>query len=249
MVWALYRARLPSMPSGVVSSHQGGVVFPSQASANSGPVSLGLQSSVLMLNAHYMALRVISARRAFSLLFKHDRQDQPVAEIVHVENGQYVSYNFADWAELSRYQREFEPAEHDWVRTVHFDLAVPRIIRVLTYNRIPRQQVKFNRRNIYARDRSRCQYCGGKFSTADLSLDHVVPRSQGGEATWENLVCCCLRCNVKKGGRTPAQAGMRLISYPTKPARSPVVSIKLTEDRYRSWKQFLDHAYWNVELT
>lgn len=202
-----------------------------------------------MLNAHYMALRVISARRAFSLLFKEDQAARPIAEIVHVEDGRYISYNFNDWAELSRFRREFEPAEHDWVRTVHFDIAVPRIIRVLTYSRVPKQQVKFNRRNIYARDRNRCQYCGRRFATADLSLDHVIPRSQGGATTWENLVCCCLKCNVKKGGRTPQQANLRLISVPTRPTRSPVISVKLSEDRYRSWRQFLDHAYWNVELT
>jgi len=202
-----------------------------------------------MLNAHYMALRIVSAKRAFSLLFKEDAHAQPIAEIVHVEDGRYASYNFADWAELSRFNREFEPAKHEWIKTVRFDIAVPRIIRVLTYGRIPKQDVKFNRRNIYARDRSSCQYCGKKFSTSDLSLDHVVPRSQGGPTTWENLVCCCLKCNVKKGGRTPAQAHMRLISKPAKPARSPVVSVKLSEDKYRSWKQFLDHAYWNVELS
>jgi 5-methylcytosine-specific restriction endonuclease McrA len=208
----------------------------------------GLSASVLMLNAHYMALRVVSARRAFSLLFKEDENSHPIAEVVHVDNGKYVSYSFEDWAELSRFRKEFEPAEHDWIRTVRFDIAVPRIIRVLTYNRIPRQEVKFNRRNIYARDDNKCQYCGKKFATADLSLDHVIPRSQGGQTTWDNLVCCCLRCNVKKGGRTPAQAGMHLITKPVKPARSPVLSIKLSEAKYHSWRQFLDHAYWNVEL-
>ena len=201
-----------------------------------------------MLNAHYMALRVVSVKRAFSLLFKQDARANPVAEVVHVEDGRYVSYNFEDWAELSRFRREFEPAQHDWVRTVRFDIAVPRIIRVLTYNRIPKQGVKFNRRNIYARDRNHCQYCGKKFSTQELSLDHVIPRSHGGITTWENLVCCCLNCNVRKGGRTPAEAHMKLVTKPIKPTRSPVISVKLADARYRSWKQFLDHAYWNVEL-
>ncbi|NOX57718.1 MAG: HNH endonuclease [Planctomycetes bacterium] len=202
-----------------------------------------------MLNAHYMALRVISAKRAFSLLFKQDHRDEQVAEIVHVEDGRYVSYDFDDWAELSRFRKEFEPADHDWVRTVRFDIAVPRIIRVLRYNRVPRQTVKFNRRNIYARDRSKCQYCGKKFNTAELSLDHVVPRSQDGESSWTNIVCCCLKCNVKKGGRTPEQAHMKLITVPVKPRQSPVVNIKLSQAKYHSWKHFLDHAYWNVELT
>ncbi len=202
-----------------------------------------------MLNAHYMALRIVSARRAFSLLFKEDREAQPIAEIVHVEDGRYISYNFEGWAELSRFRREFHAADHDWIRTVRFDIMVPRIIRVLTYSKIPKQQVKFNRRNIYARDRNRCQYCGRKFPTSELSIDHVVPRSQGGQASWENVVCACVKCNVKKGGRTPHQANMTLITKPIRPSRSPVLSIKLSDAKYRSWKQFLDHAYWNVELS
>jgi 5-methylcytosine-specific restriction endonuclease McrA len=195
-----------------------------------------------------VALRVISARRAISLLFKRRRDDAPAAEIVHVEDDRYVSYNFEDWCELSEFQREFEPAKFDWIRGVRFDLAVPRIIRVLDYNRVPRQPVKLNRRNIFARDKNMCQYCGRKFSTSELSLDHVIPRSQNGPNTWENIVCCCLKCNVRKGGRTPSRAGMKLINKPVKPARSPVVSIKLSDHKYRSWQHFLDQAYWNVEL-
>jgi 5-methylcytosine-specific restriction endonuclease McrA len=202
-----------------------------------------------MLNAHYLALRVVSVRRAFAMLFKSDDFDRPIAEIVDVEDGRYVSYNFDDWAEVSRFRREFEPARHDWIRTVRFDIAVPRIIRVLSYSKLPRQEVKFNRRNIFARDQNRCQYCGRKFPTSELSLDHVLPRSQGGKTTWSNIVCCCLKCNVKKGGRTPAQAGIKLVAKPAKPTRSPVLSIKLSDSKYRSWKQFLDNAYWNVELT
>ena len=155
------------------------------------PARSALGSSLLMLNAHYMALRIVSARRAFSLLCKRTVQDEPVAEIVDVEDGQYISYNFDDWAEVSLFKKEFAPDAHEWIKTVRLDIAVPRIIRILTYSRVPKQQVKLNRRNIYARDRNRCQYCGKKFPTAELSLDHVVPRSQDGQTSWENLVCCC----------------------------------------------------------
>lgn len=203
----------------------------------------------MLLNAHYMALRVVSVRRAFMLLFKQDLAHHPVAEIVHVEDGRYVSYNFEDWAALSAFRREFEPAEHDWIRTVRFDIAVPRIIRVLTYARLPQRDIKLNRRNIFARDANICQYCGKRFSTSELSLDHVIPRSRGGNSSWENLVCSCIKCNVRKGGRTPAEAHIRLVKPAVKPRRNPVVSIKLSDRRYASWKQFLDHAYWDVELT
>lgn len=201
-----------------------------------------LDHNVLVLNKHFAAVRVVSARRAFVLLFKR------IAEIVSVEDEQYVSHDFDSWCELSQLKARYERERHDWVRCVKFDIAVPRIIRLLFYDRLPRQPVKFNRRNIFARDRNRCQYCGRRFPTHELSLDHVVPRSRGGEANWSNIVCCCVRCNVMKGGRTPDEAGMRLIAEPVKPKRSPVVTLRLTSEKYASWRQFLDNAYWNVEL-
>jgi len=201
-----------------------------------------LNSNVLVLNKHYMALRVITVRRAFCLLFRN------LAQVISVEDGQYQTYDFESWAELSQLKLQFEPSAHEWLRTVHLDIAVPRIIRLLFYDKLPRQEVKFNRRNIFARDRNRCQYCGKRFPMAELSLDHVVPRSQGGKSTWDNVVCSCLRCNVRKGGRTPEQAHMTLTSKPIRPKRSPAISLKLTSERYASWKEFLDQAYWSVEL-
>ena len=202
----------------------------------------GLDCSVLVLNKHYMAIRVVGAKRAFSLLCRD------LAEVVSYEQGTYANYDFKSWCEVSQCRREFEPNGHDWVATVNFDIAVPRIIRLLFYDRLPRSEVKFNRRNIFARDCNCCQYCGKRFPTTELSLDHVVPRSAGGGATWENIVCACMRCNVKKGGRTPKQAHMALIQKPVKPRRNPLIHVHLGYDRYRSWKQFLDHAYWSVEL-
>ena len=210
--------------------------------------SPALSANVLVLNRFYQAVRVVNVRRAFSLLFRD------LAEVIHIEADPATGQNrwqnlaFTEWAELSELKRAFEPDQYDWIHTVRFQIAVPRIIRLLGYDKLPRQDVKFNRRNIYARDSSRCQYCGKKFSTTELSLDHVVPRSQGGKASWDNIVCCCIKCNVKKGGRTPEQAHMHLITRPVKPKRSPVINIRLADERYRSWKQFLDNAYWTVEL-
>ena len=203
----------------------------------------GLESRVLVLNKHYMAVRIIGARRAFSLLCRE------LAEVVCCEDGTYANYDFHSWQQVSTAKHLFAAQTHDWVSTVHFDIAVPRIIRLLFYDRLPCQSVKFNRRNIFARDGNRCQYCGRKYATSELSLDHIVPRTLGGKSTWTNIVCACTGCNVKKGGRTPAQAKMKLIQQPEKPKRNPVIGVHLSTDRYRSWKQFLDHAYWSVELT
>jgi 5-methylcytosine-specific restriction endonuclease McrA len=206
-------------------------------------LSTALDSSVLVLNKLFMAVHVISVRRAFCLLCKD------LAEVVSLEDGQFTTYNFSTWRELSEYRsKHYRQEDDDWVRTASTEIQVPRVIRLLDYDKLPKQTVKFNRRNIFARDHNQCQYCGRKFPTSELSLDHVIPRSQGGQTTWENIVCACVDCNVRKGGRTPKQAHMSLIRKPEKPKRSPLLCLKLTQKKYRSWQSFLDSAYWSVEL-
>jgi 5-methylcytosine-specific restriction endonuclease McrA len=202
-----------------------------------------LDASVLVLNKLFMAVHIISVRRAFCLLCKD------LAEVVNLEDGQFATYNFASWREVSEYRAQhFRREEDDWVRTSSSQIQVPRVIRLFAYEKMPKHTVKFNRRNIFARDNNQCQYCGRKFPTTELSLDHVTPRSQGGQSTWENIVCACVSCNVRKGGRTPKQAHLSLIRKPEKPKRSPLLNLKLTHKKYQSWKTFLDNAYWSVEL-
>jgi 5-methylcytosine-specific restriction endonuclease McrA len=221
-------------------------LLPGQAGHGADVASAALDSKVLVLNKLYMAIRVISARRAFTMLLND------LAEVISVADGeqgtQYNSYDFASWAELSAMRRRMESEKHDWVHTVRLQIAVPRVIRLLGYDRLPAQSVKLNRRNLFARDRNMCQYCGKHFPTSELSIDHVLPRSLGGRDSWENLVCACIKCNARKGGRTPEQAHMRLTRKPVTPKRNPLIALRLGQDKYASWKAFLDHAYWSVEL-
>ncbi len=205
-------------------------------------IAVVLQEKVLVLNRLYTAVRVINARRAFVMLFKQ------AAEVISVEDGQYVNYDFETWTEIAELQRQFEPDAHAWIRTPRLHIAVPKIIRLFGYDRLPRQEVKLNRRNLYARDANCCQYCGRNFSTKELTVDHVTPRVLGGQHSWLNLVCACVQCNARKGGRTPQQARMSLIRKPVKPRRNPVITMRLGDARYRSWKAFLNDAYWTVEL-
>src|SRR4029078_8300500 len=191
----------------------------------------------------FMAVPVINVKRAFCLLFKD------LAEVVTLEDGQYVTYDFATWREVSEFKASnVREADEDWVRAATCEIQAPRVIRLLEYDRVPKQTVKCTRRNIFARDHNQCQYCGKKFPTSELSLDHVIPRSQGGGTPVDNIVCSCVDCNVRKGGRTPRQANMTLIRKPEKPKRSPLLAMKLTQRKYQSWQSFLDNAYWNVEL-
>jgi 5-methylcytosine-specific restriction endonuclease McrA len=201
-----------------------------------------LDASVLVLNKCYMAVHIIPVRRAFCLLFKE------LAEVITLDDGRYLSHDFDSWRAVSEARARFKDPDDDFIRTIHFEIQVPRVIRLLTYDRLPRTRVKFNRRNIFARDGNRCQYCGRRFPTGELSLDHVMPRSRGGGTDWENIVCACVKCNVRKGGRTPSEAGMRLTKPPIKPRTSPTLGLKLANRKYQSWKTFLDDAYWTVEL-
>lgn len=180
-----------------------------------------LDVPVLLLNKHYAALRVITARRAFTLLCKE------LAEVVHVEGedtaATFSNYDFAQWVEMSALQQEMEPAAHDWVRTVRLSIAVPRVIRLLGYDRLPRVQVRLSRRTIFERDGNQCQYCKRYFRGGDLSVDHVLPRARGGGDSWENLVAACIRCNAAKGDRTPSEAGMPLARAPKRPTPDSIL--------------------------
>ena len=206
--------------------------------------SAAMQAHVLALNRVYVAIQIMSARRALCLLWKG------LAEVVNVEDGAYMTYDFQSWREISELKAALDERgiEDDWIRAVNFEIQIPRTIRLLKYDRVPRNIVRFNRRNIFIRDENRCQYCGRKHPSYELSLDHITPRSRGGEATWENIVCACLKCNVRKGGRTPQEANMSLIRPPRKPAWNPLLSVKLGNRKYASWKSFLDAAYWTTEL-
>lgn len=211
----------------------------SSAAASSG----GLNSSVLLLNRQYIAIHVVDVRRAFVLLLRR------LAEVIQIEDGQWSNYDFESWREVSELQAQLKEDPHqDWIRSVSFEIQVPRVLRLLHYDRVPKQRVRLNRRNIFARDGNHCQYCGKRFPTNELSLDHIVPTCRGGETSWENLVCACVRCNVRKGGRTPLEAGMKLFKKPVRPKRSPLLTIKLGNPKYASWKTFLDNAYWSVDL-
>jgi 5-methylcytosine-specific restriction endonuclease McrA len=187
-----------------------------------------------------MAVHVVNVRRAFSLLCRE------LAEVIHLEDGKFANYSFDSCREMSELCAEMKQPNDDWIRSVNFEIQVPRVIRLLMFDRLPKQKLHLNRRNVLARDGHVCQYCGRHFPTHLLSIDHVVPRSRGGETTWENVVCACLTCNVKKGGRTPHEAHMKLTHPPIRPKRSPLLLLRLNNPKYACWQTWLDSVYWDV---
>lgn len=192
-----------------------------------------LDSPVLLLNKGFSAMALTDVRRGFTLFYKGN---------VRAVLPDYSTYAWEEWCDVPP-----QPGD-EVVSTPSIVLRVPRVLQILSCERPPRTDVKFSRHNIYVRDSSRCQYCGRRFPTSELSLDHVVPLSRGGATSWENVVCACLPCNVRKGNRVPEEVGMRLRRSPVKPKPSPL-GLLSPHRIHPDWRNFLDVAYWNVELT
>ncbi|MBM3876378.1 MAG: HNH endonuclease [Verrucomicrobia bacterium] len=197
-----------------------------------------LNHQVLVLNRLWQAVNVCSARRALTLLFQGHAE-----VVVGDDDGAFETFDFSEWRDFS----EREPHAES-ITTVSFRIRVPRVIMLMVFDKLPRKEVKFTRHNIFERDRNTCQFCGQIFDRKDLNLDHVIPRDRGGPTTWENIVCSCIPCNTRKGNRTPAEAGLRLIRKPKRPKWRPFVQLNVSLECHESWKHFLDLAYWNVEL-
>jgi 5-methylcytosine-specific restriction endonuclease McrA len=121
---------------------------------------------------------------------------------------------------------------------------MPSVVRVLHNFKRDRIRVKFSRLNIYTRDGFKCQFCGQRFDSEDLTFDHVLPRSRGGKTTWENIVTACVACNKAKSDRTPAEAHMKLLKQPRKPVYLPAMTVKMDMQRLpEEWK-----PYWTATL-
>ena len=170
----------------------------------------------LLLNASFEPLKVVPWRKAVTLWC------QGKVEVISV------------------YDRE--------IRSVSISFKLPSVIRLLRYVRMKRRfdYVPFSRANIYARDEHSCQYRGDTLPVTELTFDHVVPVAQGGRKDWENIVTCCISCNRRKGGRTPQEAGMRLVRPASRPRAAPAIRITIgLRNAPDSWR---DYLYWNVEL-
>ncbi len=182
-----------------------------------------LDLPTLVLNRQWQPVHVTTVARSLILLWND------TARVVDPDDYRLFAWN--DWAE--RRPAEGEPC----IRSARLRLAVPEIIALAHYERLPGTAVTFSRRNVAKRDHYTCQYCGVQPGAESITIDHVLPRSQGGASTWINCVAACVRCNTRKGDRTPGQAGMRLRRRPARPEWKPFYAAQA--DRVESWSRFL----------
>jgi 5-methylcytosine-specific restriction endonuclease McrA len=187
-----------------------------------------LSLPVLVLNRNLSPVQVTTVKRAIVLLYGG-------AALALDEVGD--SYDFEIWRGLPLRD------DDDGIAIVGGALRAPRVVHLLRYDRTPRVTVRLTRRNLMFRDAHQCQYCGRRPPLRDLNIDHVLPRSRGGDDTWENLVTACRPCNLKKGWKTPDEANMRLARRPFRPKWTMTAQILLGSGwKFKEWDQFLKAA-------
>jgi 5-methylcytosine-specific restriction endonuclease McrA len=195
------------------------------------------QRKVLVLNKSWVAIGVITLENAIKKVSSSYKDGSPKAKIIDCVHD-FASLTWEDWTKM-------RPSENEaGIKSVNATFRIPEVIQYTRYDKLPDQRVHYNRRTIYHRDGNRCQYCGIKKNGSELSLDHVKPKCQGGLTVWENIVVACIECNSKKAGRTPEEAGMKLLTLPKKPK----YNFFFGEIRIKSWNQFISESYWNTEL-
>lgn len=195
-----------------------------------------LAEKVLVLNKGWHPINITTVREAVSMSY------QGAASILDPKT--FQPFDFNSWKEAS----EFAQEGSKYLRGCDWKMLVPEVIVLTSYNGVNKRQVKFSRRNLYFRDRNTCQYCGRKFHSKDLTIDHVVPKSKGGRSIWTNVVLACYACNRKKDNRLLEKCGMHLLRPPKQPRWEEVKIPSISGKIPASWEQFLSEMYWNVEL-
>ena len=195
-------------------------------------VATVLNRPTLVLNRNWQPVGVVTVAKALTKVWND------TARIV--DPADYQQYTWDNWTLL-------RPADDEpFIQTRRFHLRAPEVVTLTKYDRLPTNAVTFSRRNVFKRDRFTCQYCGRQPGGEELTIDHVIPRAQGGTSTWMNCVLACIECNARKADRTPEQARMPLRSQPERPIWRPLYAARGV--RIESWSRFVSESYWNVEL-
>lgn len=191
-----------------------------------------LDRPVLVLNRFWQPVATCSARRAVRLLCTTH------AQVVQVDGEQqYCTHDLQSWIEHSD-----RIGDEEKIRGASIALRVPRVIVLSFYERVPRLEVRFSRRNVFLRDKFVCQYCNKVFPESQLNLDHVIPRDKGGPTSWENIVTSCVRCNTQKANKLAHEVGLKLLTKPKAPRWRPLFGLHENGVADESWRHFLEPA-------
>lgn len=186
------------------------------------------QKTVLVLNRNWQAINTRTPAEAFC------QMATDVATALDIQGTDWmVPTKWADWQSL--------PVRDDdaSVGTARGRIRIPTVIVLANFAKVPKKRPKFNSRNLWLRDRGRCQYTGRDLKPGDGNVDHVVPRSRGGATDWENCVLASCEVNSRKADRTPEEAGLRLLRAPKAPLEIPVTALLRNDHGIEDWTPFL----------
>ena len=187
------------------------------------------RTTVLVLNRHWFAIDAITPADAFGHLASATAR----ALWIHGESMQ--AFDWDDWREL--------PAGPGapTIGTPRGPVRIPTVIVLSRFDRVPVHRPKFGFRALWERDGGRCQYSGRTLTPAEANIDHVLPRSRGGRDEWSNCVLSDRVINTRKGARTPAEAGLKLLASPSVPRAIPS-SLRIRNLwNIPDWDHFLHH--------
>lgn len=213
-------------------------------------------NKVLVLSKSWTPINVLNALDAIHKVINGR------ADCIDVESRGI--YDFESWVDnWSDAKKTAQIATDRIISSGGFSIVIPDVIVCTEYRgfgyKMMTGEMKFSRANVYRRDRNICQFCGKKFPTEELTMDHIIPKSKGGPMSWTNIVLACTSCNHKKSNKSLKESGLKLIRKPFVPMandlkRSPIESIlhKVGNKPPKTWKQFIEklvsNMYWQVEL-
>lgn len=192
---------------------------------------------VLTLNRQWVPVHTSTVKEAIGLVAKG------AAKIIEPDT--YMTHDLSSWDAVSKAR---SAVGDRLIHSQHLAILVPEVILLTSYEGMAERGVVFSRKNLFKRDRFTCRYCGAQPGPAELTVDHVLPRSRGGLSSWTNCVLACVACNAKKADKTPTEAGMKLRGTAKKPTWKMLAQVAPRSPRPESWNAFLSRAYWNVEL-
>ena len=182
-----------------------------------------MNEKVMVLNKVWYPIRIVSLKRALKLIF---------AEKAFIVDIDFSTYSWEKWENISVNEDEI------YIQTTRSKVKIPLVIVLKNYDKVCKRPLRLTKKNIFLRDGNTCQYSGKKVNMKDADIDHIIPKSRGGENNWNNMVVCCKEINRKKGNKTPEECGLKLIKTPTTPTQSRFLFLsgrKIPD----FWKNFL----------
>jgi 5-methylcytosine-specific restriction endonuclease McrA len=193
-----------------------------------------LQEKILVLNKYYQAVQITTLQKAICHLVKG------TAKVITTD---WTTHSFEEWVQISKFYENGNNGDFRFIKSPSISLLVPEAIYLPFFESLPQNEVIFSRQNLFLRDKFTCQYCGKLLKNPkERTIDHVIPKSRGGKTVWTNVVLCCKKCNLKKGNRTPEEAGLKLIKPPRAPRWQALILEEFPKHKKEKWKAFLNFA-------